>query len=285
MAAYWVAPLDDWLRRRSRATILAAAFAIVVALGYLDLEVAPDLAPLVYLGPVALVAWYAGLWPADLIALASGVTWLVAHGDRTAPGIRPGLLYWDLVVRVGAWAVVAHTVAALRGSLDRERASARTDPLTGIANLRALSELAEVEIAFARRYKRALTAIYVDLDAFKAVNDRLGHAVGDEVLRVVARAIRDALRVTDLVARLGGDEFLIMLPETNAEQSALVIRKVRDALGSAAVPNGAMLSASFGVVTYGTPPASLDEIIQTADGLMYHAKERGKGGIKTLAAD
>ena len=285
MESDWRSRIDEWLRRQSRAAILAEGFVLVLGLGYLDRAVAADLAPLVYLGPVALVAWYAGVWPADVIALASGVSWVMAHGEAAVPGTRPGLLYWDLVIRLAAFGVLAHTVAALRGSLDRERASARTDPLTGIANLRALTELAEVEIAFGRRYKRPLTAIYIDLDSFKAINDTMGHAVGDEVLRAVARGIRDALRVTDLVARIGGDEFLILLPETNADAAALVIRKVREALTRADSPSGTALDASFGVVTYGAPPASLDEIIQTADALMYQAKARDKGGIKAMTVN
>lgn len=286
MTRRWAAAPDAWLHRRSEFTILAIGFVLVAGLGLLDWSVAPDLAPLVYLGPVSFVAWYGGRWPADLIALASGVAWFFAHSAASI-GVSSEIHYWDAIIRLGASAVFGRTIAVLRGSLDRERESARTDPLTGIANLRALSELAEVEIAFARRYKRPLTAIYADLDSFKTINDRMGHAVGDEVLRAVARAIRGALRVTDLVARLGGDEFFILLPETNSQAAGLVIQKVRDALTNAELPSGAKVEATLGVVTYPLPPVSLDDIIEAADRLMYEAKRHSQGegsggGLKAL---
>ena len=287
MTPRWATAPDAWLRRRSEFTILVIGFLLVSGLGFLDWSVAPDLAPLVYLGPVSLVAWYGGRWPADLIAIASGVTWFFAHSAASI-GVSSEIHYWDAIIRLGASAAFGRTIAALRASFDRERASARTDPLTGIANLRALTELADVEIAFARRYKRPLTAIYLDLDSFKTINDQMGHAVGDEVLRSVARAIRGALRVTDLVARLGGDEFFVLLPETSAQAAGLVIQKVRDALTNAALPSGAKIEATFGVVTYPLPPVSLDDIIEAADRLMYEAKRPsqgggvGGGGLKTL---
>ena len=264
--------LDAWLRRQSEATILALGCVLVAACGYADYVAASDLAPLVYLAPLSLVAWYAGWWPAVGIAVASTLAWLLG---ASAP--RPD---WDVAVRFGAFLVVGYVVAARRRSLDREEQLARTDPLTGLANLRAFYELADAEIARARRYTHPFTAIYVDLNGFKAINERLGHTAGDGVLRAVARGIRDSVRATDLVARVGGDEFVILLPETSAAPARLVIQKLQDVLARTPLPDDAALSPSMGVATYFTPPPTVDALVQTADALMYHAKGRGEGGVE-----
>ena len=264
--------LDAWLRRQSEATILALGCVLVAACGYADYVAASDLAPLVYLAPLSLVAWYAGWWPAVGIAVASTLAWLLGASDP-----RPD---WDVAVRFGAFLVVGYVVAARRRSLDREEQLARTDPLTGLANLRAFYELADAEIARARRYTHPFTAIYVDLNGFKAINERLGHTAGDGVLRAVARGIRDSVRATDLVARVGGDEFVILLPETSAAPARLVIQKLQDVLARTPLPDDAALSPSMGVATYFTPPPTVDALVQTADALMYHAKGRGEGGVE-----
>src|SRR5438132_1972710 len=195
--------VDAWLRRRSEATILALGCLLVAGLGYADYLAAPDLAPLVYLAPIFLAAWYGGWWPAVGIAVASALAWLLGAGPAGS-GVGGILPYWGVAVRFAAFLVVGYVVAAHRRSLDREAELARTDPLTGLANLRAFYELADAEIARARRYTHPFTAIYVDLNGFKAINDRLGHNAGDGVLRAVARGIRDSVRATDLVARVGG---------------------------------------------------------------------------------
>ena len=264
--------LDAWLRRQSEATILALGCVLVAACGYADYVAASDLAPLVYLAPLSLVAWYAGWWPAVGIAVASTLAWLLGASDSRS--------YWDLAVRFGAFLVVGYVVAARRRSLHREEQLARTDPLTGLANLRAFYELADAEIARARRYTHPFTAIYVDLNGFKAINERLGHTAGDRVLRAVARGIRDSVRATDLVARVGGDEFVILLPETSAAPARLVIQKLQDVLARTPLPDDAALSPSMGVATYFTPPPTVDALVQTADALMYHAKGRGEGGVE-----
>ena len=254
--------------------VLAAAGAVI------DHAAPPDLAPLVYLAPITLVAWYAGWWPGAGLAGVSGAVWLASELGPRGRLPTEGVPYWDLATRIAAFLVLAYTVSALRRSLERESRLARTDALTGLANLRAFYEIADAEIGRARRYTHPFTTIYVDLDGFKAVNDRLGHAVGDEVLRAVAQGLRASLRATDLVARVGGDEFVILLPETSAAPARLVIDKVRGALGGVSLPPGATVSPSMGVATYFTPPASVDALVQTADALMYQAKVRGEGGVE-----
>src|SRR3989454_5123662 len=147
--------LDDWLRHRPRTTVVAIGLGLVAALGYADASVAPDLAPLVYLAPIGLVAWYAGRWAGALVALTSTSAWLLT--DAAGRGFPPAMvLSWDALVRLAAFLVVAVMMAALRESLDRERQVARTDPLPGVRNPRAFLEAADVGNAAARRHPRPL---------------------------------------------------------------------------------------------------------------------------------
>ena len=272
--------LDTWLRRQRRATVLAIGVALVAGLGYLDSRTVADLAPLVYLGPVSLVAWYAGWWSAAGMAVATAPAWLLSDLWTLPPGAHPAVPYWNVTIRFAAFVVVGYTVSALRASLDRGSELERTDPLTGVTNLRSFYELAEAEIARARRYTHPFTIAYIDLDGFKAINDHLGHTAGDDVLRTVARGIRDSVRRTDLVARVGGDEFVVLLPETSAAPARLVIKKVQEIVARATVPDGLTLGSSMGVATYFTPPATVDALMQAADALMYAAKGAGKNGVE-----
>ncbi len=261
--------------------MFAAGIALVAWCGYLDHLSTRDIGPLIYLAPVVLVAWYAGAWYGDAIALISGVAWLASRGHLPAlsgGGPFPPIV-GDAGIRVVALLLGSHAAAGWRRARQREQHLSRTDSLTGVANLRTFYELAHVEIARARRYTHPFTAIYVDLDGFKSINDRFGHTVGDQVLRAIGRGISDSLRTTDTVARAGGDEFLILLPETSAAPARLVVRKLQEVLERAPLPNG-VLNAHIGVATYFTPPASVDAMIQTADALMYQAKATGQGAVE-----
>jgi diguanylate cyclase (GGDEF)-like protein len=122
--------------------------------------------------------------------------------------------------------------------------------------------------------------LYLDLDNFKAVNDRFGHSTGDELLRTVADTIRTRLRRVDSVARLGGDEFAVLLPETGAEAARGVVEQVRGALGDAMRTHGWPVTVSIGALTCVTAPESADALIRRADDLMYAVKHGDKDGVK-----
>jgi diguanylate cyclase (GGDEF)-like protein/PAS domain S-box-containing protein len=167
----------------------------------------------------------------------------------------------------------------LEASLTKERELARQDPLTGLNNRRAFLETSETEKERSRRYHHCFNIAYIDLDGFKKVNDSLGHAVGDQVLREVAQTLRSNLRSTDAVARLGGDEFAILLVETDAASAERVLRKLHELLRAAMKAHGWNVDFSIGLASYLCPPESIDNIIRTADGLMYSVKVKGKGNL------
>jgi diguanylate cyclase (GGDEF)-like protein len=167
----------------------------------------------------------------------------------------------------------------LQEALEKEKELARLDSLTGLANRRAFYEVLELEQKRARRYELPLTVAYLDVDNFKKINDTSGHSLGDSVLIVVAHTIKNNIRASDTVARLGGDEFAVLLPETEAAAAETVLRKLQGMLQTKTQENGWTISFSIGVATFLFPPESLDDIIRTADEVMYAVKTSGKNNL------
>ena len=154
---------------------------------------------------------------------------------------------------------------------DALEALAGTDPLTGLLNRRAFEERLRDEVARARRYGTPLALLLIDVDGFKAINDRRGHHAGDEALQSIGRSLRAGSRTTDVTGRWGGDEFVCLAPEARRAEALDLAERFRIAVGAA----GSGLTVSIGVATadHGTPPAqSLEEV---ADAAMYEAKRRG----------
>ena len=272
-----VVRIDEWLGRQSRGALLLAGLGMVAGLGYLDFATGPELTPLIfYLIPIVFVAWYAGTGLGAVVATASGLAWLLSDVLTHGRYAHPIIPYWNVAMQLAALLLAAWTVARLRGGIEREMRLARTDHLTGAANLRAFYEIAAAELIRARRYPHPFTVAYIDLDDFKRVNDRLGHRAGDVVLRSVVRMISGALRATDTLARTGGDEFVVLLPETETAAAQLVMQKLQQALSEIVLRHGWRVSASIGVVTYLVPPDSVDALVGGADRLMYASKRKGK---------
>jgi two-component system cell cycle response regulator len=164
---------------------------------------------------------------------------------------------------------------ALRDLADR-------DGLTGLYNRRYFGDALGREFERARRYRRALSLIMIDLDGFKTVNDACGHPQGDQVLRQVSRLLLHAVRFMDVVARYGGDEFALILPETNLRSAKRIasrllseIRKSPFLYGERVFP----LSASVGLAAQTTHHASAEALVREADEALYGAKREGRDRI------
>ena len=138
-------------------------------------------------------------------------------------------------------------------------------------------------IALCNRHGRPVTVAYLDLDHFKQVNDRFGHARGDQVLFTVASALREAARDSDLVARLGGDEFALLLPETDETGAAVVLERARANVIRSLRDETVRVTASIGAVTGRPGKRLVDELLKLADANLYAAKARGKDCV-VLAA-
>ena len=256
------------------------ALVLIVLLGLIDLYTGPEIAfALFYLIPVSLLAWFSGRGLGVFISFVSAGVWLLVDLLTREPYTHSLIPYWNAATRVGFFVIVAWLLSALKTSLAREKIMARTDFLTGATNARFFSALAQMEIDRSKRYGHPFTFAYLDLDHFKTVNDRYGHATGDRVLGTVTRTIVENLRKSDMVARLGGDEFSLLLPETGVEAGRFAASKIRDALLKRMEKNQWPVSFSIGVVTYVVPPPSVDAMIREGDDLMYSVKRTGKNGI------
>jgi len=234
---------------------------------------------MLFLLPVIIVSWYGGRKAGTLFSLLSVAGWLVVDLS-----LLSGNPYWaELVnnaVRLSVLLIVVLMASRLRIALDREHDMARLDTLTRLANRRAFYELGEIEAGRSRRYHRPFTALFIDLDNFKAVNDSKGHDEGDRLLKTVAEVLHSRLRTTDICGRLGGDEFAVLLPETGEKAAAIFAAELRARLIEAMEKHGWPVTFSIGVATFHTTPESLDELIDKADALMYLVKQGGKNAIR-----
>jgi diguanylate cyclase (GGDEF)-like protein len=266
----------SWLRRLGWAVLTAAVFV-------LNARMPPDLRlGILFVIPVVLAAWHDGIgWG---IALALGTALL-----RFSVGIDQMPISTPLQVRILNEVAYLVVVAVAIAGMSRVRHSqaqlellATHDPLTNVLNPRAFTRELSQELSRNRRYGRPLALIYLDLDDFKKVNDAHGHATGDAVLRLVADAMRAAVRAADVVGRLGGDEFGVLMPETDAVVAHAAASRL--VAGIRTVFRGTpSVTASIGVVAVAGTEAGTDELIRKADQAMYEAKRAGKDRVVQVA--
>lgn len=163
-------------------------------------------------------------------------------------------------------------IVFLNKSLQKEKSRSRIDSLTGIMNRRGFYESSRQEMVRSRRYHRPLSLVFFDLNEFKQINDKYGHAVGDKILRWVGALIRKNIREGDVAARWGGDEFAVLLPETDYGGATRFVSRLNKALIKISGREVWGVKASFGIKTYAIAPPSIDEMVKAADSLMYAAK-------------
>jgi diguanylate cyclase (GGDEF)-like protein len=195
-----------------------------------------------------------------------------------------GLAILTIALLVGSLLVLfRQMMARLQVARDQLVTLATTDALTGLLNRRSILLRIEEEMERHRRSGEPLGCILLDVDLFKLVNDRLGHAAGDEVLRQVARHLKDTVRPYDSVGRFGGEEFLVILPGTDRETLRSAAERLRAGLpervrtGSADAPQP--VTASFGITTY-RPGEGIDTFVARSDHGMYKAKTLGRNRVE-----
>ena len=259
----------------------------MVVIGWIDYLTGPDIGlSLVYLIPVAVSAWMGGIPSAVFIASMAGAAWLAADVALRPPGSNLGIPLWNAFTRLVIYvsegvflALLRRDRELLRATLAREKALARTDHATNLPNMRGFLELVNADLHRARAHRQTICVVYVDLDNFKAFNDRLGHAAGDDLLDEVGKILTTSFPET-VAARLGGDEFAVLLTNVSAktalEAAEGLTAKIRQ-LG-AAYPD-LRFGATAGIAFFRDPPATADDLVRAADDAMYAGKESGKARV------
>jgi len=233
--------------------------------------------PLPYLS-VTLYVFYFFSLPAALVHMALlGAMFGVELGLRDLD--YTPVTDWIAIVGTltTAGLLVAFVRDRLTGLISNLSDAARTDPLSGLLNRRGFEEMFDVELERARRTDRSLSVIVGDLDRFKDVNDRFGHAAGDDVLRRVGETLMLAKRSWDSGARIGGEEFAVLAPDTDEHGAYALAERLRLEIEQTFEPAGAgQLTASFGIVSFPIHGQTGAALLKAADQALYAAKRLGR---------
>ncbi|MGA8087076.1 MAG: diguanylate cyclase [Terracidiphilus sp.] len=185
---------------------------------------------------------------------------------------------------VGLFIVSFHDITerkVLQTALEQQ---ATLDPLTRALNRQTFVDRATIEVLRSGRHRLGLSVVMADLDRFKSINDRFGHASGDEVLAIFSEIAHSSLRVVDLLGRWGGEEFLILLPNTGASNGKRVCERIRKALAGHNFPTGLQVTVSMGIAAQRLGE-SLPALLDRADAAMYQAKQNGRNRVVVDAED
>ncbi|EKO39543.1 MAG: diguanylate cyclase (GGDEF) domain-containing protein [Solidesulfovibrio magneticus str. Maddingley MBC34] len=164
----------------------------------------------------------------------------------------------------------------LHHALQQEWENSRKDQLTGLCNRRLYYELGATVLEIARRQSLPVTLAFMDLDRFKEVNDTLGHAIGDDLLRTVAAVMQDHFRSEDVLARLGGDEFAAIMPGLTAVDARLRLESLRESIRAAMSKHSWPVTLSIGAASFAEVTGGIEVMLRAADAAMYEAKAAGR---------
>ena len=225
---------------------------------------------------VLLVVQIAGLVERSIVLVGWG-------GESTAAVSSSAAQSAFLLAAIAAAFLLTLSIAVLANQrLQRALdAAARVDPLTGLMNRRAFSEIADRDWSRAMRGERRLSMLLLDLDHFKSINDLYGHRAGDAALRKVADALTREVRLGDVVCRFGGEEFIILMPDTAGGAAYAVAERLRLAIAGLTeeLAPGMPISVSIGVAEKSAADATWEQLVAAADKVLYAAKQAGRNRV------
>lgn len=272
-------------KRRARAwlptiTIVGAIAAVTVAI-YLNGErIGGPAVPnqIFYVWPAVYAGYFYSRRVIALVVLGIGLAYCAVS---LSAGLADATLVMRALITLSVVGGTAGFVHVLRLRVDtllaRLNHLARTDPLTSLLNRRGFDERAEIEISRAERRGEPLTALLGDIDHFKRINDRFGHAAGDETLAQIGTLLTASTRPEDVVARLGGEEFAMLLPDSDVGQARAMATRLQRELVAVHAPDGQSVTLSFGIASNedGFNRTS-HALLAAADAALFEAKKRGR---------
>ena len=254
---------------------------LIAVVGYLNVRTGWELDfSLFYVAPITFATWFLGIRAGLLACLVCTAVWFLVDLSLLHIYTSEFIHYWNTSIRLSFFVLFSFLLDSFRNAHEREKTLARTDGLTGAANSRSFHEQLALELARSQRYRHPFALAYLDLDNFKTVNDRLGHAAGDRALKTIADYVKMNLRAADVLGRLGGDEFALLLPETDPKTVRTAIAKLHEGLLQLMQRHGWPITFSVGVMTCDTIYPNADDLIKAADELMYTVKNSGKNAVK-----
>jgi diguanylate cyclase (GGDEF)-like protein len=229
-------------------------------------------------------------WPAAFVPMLHGAIFLfpVALATLSADGgsVQGLARGWIAVFAVEIVLYLVGTafivlILAKDRTVHAYKMAATTDPLTGLLNRRGFFEATGILMGRRCAKGEPISVLAFDLDHFKSINDRYGHAIGDAVLQLFAKTARDTMRANDIIGRLGGEEFIAVLPGTLAE-AAIAAERVRAAFAAASLErNGLRIAATVSIgIACASPTTAIDQIIARADAALYRAKTGGRNRVE-----
>jgi diguanylate cyclase (GGDEF)-like protein len=232
-----------------------------------------------YLLPVAVVAWYASRWAGYAICTASV---LVAFWANAAAGQTYS--HWlmavdDSLVLLAFFLIAASLLVALKAHLTHDRFLARTDNLTQLLNAQGFEEISERLVRLASRHHHPLVFASIDLVGLRAVTGAQGQPAGDAALQAIARALRGCTRASDVVGRLSGDRITVLMPETSRHGAEVAMAKIHKTLSRETEEQGWPVGLCIGVALYPRAPLSVDDGVEVAERLANQVKEQGTSGV------
>jgi diguanylate cyclase (GGDEF)-like protein len=234
---------------------------------------------LLYLVPIVIVVWYSSFFAGLFLSIFSIVEWGIVKTHQQGIRYDNVIFLLNLSAKFMIFLFIIILLRKLKTAYEKEKKISRIDMLTGALNRKGIFEIIEAEIQSSKNNNFPITLAYIDIDNFKMINDRLGHHVGDKLLKLITDIVTFHIRGSDYFARIGGDEFIILFPNTGKDASHTLIDKIRHLFSEAAEKEGWRVSLSIGIGVFKGKAIDREKMLMKTDSLMYKVKKGQKNGV------